>query len=352
VSPLGSAAGFERRSITPGRWTIIAGAYRVPAQGIKVEYRIVSALKTRRLFKGDTHLHTAASDGSGGAEETAALARQLGLDFIFITDHNSHAGNGRLPEVPGLTVLPGCEWTHYQGHAGLLGVARPFEGTYVTANHEETAALLGKAQSRGALVTINHPFCPLVPWRWGFDLPFDAVEVWNGIMSERNERAAAWWQERLCAGARLPITGGSDYHRPGILGSIAMPCHCVWAPSREREDIMAALRRGSGYISYLPDGPGLDVLWNRNGEQEGCLGAEIPGGSALEFRFFGLQGGDTIRLITPESAETIPCPPDTLEMTLRRVYTGALFVRAEVYRRYAPGLPPMKALLSNPVYFL
>ena len=197
VSPLGSSPGFERRRVSAGRWTIIAGAYKVPEQGVTVEYEISQTPKSRRLFKGDTHLHTTASDGSGTAEEAAALARQMGLDFIFITDHNNYAGNTGLPRPADLTVMPGCEWTHYQGHAGLLGAEKPFEGSYTVSSSGQAAAFLAEARLRVAFAVINHPFCPLVPWRWGFDLPFDALEVWNGIMSERNERAAAFWHSRL-----------------------------------------------------------------------------------------------------------------------------------------------------------
>lgn len=349
VSPLGSSPGFERRRVSAGRWTIIAGAYKVPEQGVTVEYEISQTPKSRRLFKGDTHLHTTASDGSGTAEEAAALARQMGLDFIFITDHNNYAGNTGLPRPADLTVMPGCEWTHYQGHAGLLGAEKPFEGSYTVSSSGQAAAFLAEARLRGAFAVINHPFCPLVPWRWGFDLPFDALEVWNGIMSERNERAAAFWHSRLCAGERIPVTGGSDYHRPGILGSAAMPCQCLWAPSRDPDDIMTALRNGSGYVSYLPEGPGLDIVRGDNGEP--CLGEEVPGGTELEFRFFGLRGGDALRFLGAGAEENVPCPPGAVEMTLRRVFTGTPFIRAELYRSYAPGLPPMKALLASPVYF-
>ena len=48
------------------------------------------------------------------------------MDYIFISDHNNYAHNLNLPALTDITILPGTEWTHYQGHAGLLGVPRPF----------------------------------------------------------------------------------------------------------------------------------------------------------------------------------------------------------------------------------
>ena len=44
-------------------------------------------------------------------------------------------------------------------------------------------------------------------------LPFDCLEIWNGPMRESNLRAVGLWQSMLVAGKKVPICGGSDYHR-------------------------------------------------------------------------------------------------------------------------------------------
>jgi len=350
VSPLGSSAGFARREVTKGTWRIIAGAYRVPEGGVTVEYDVTLTWKRRRLFRGDTHLHTTASDGTADIAGILGLARQSGLDFFFVTDHNNSMEDSAVPACEDVTILPGSEWTHYRGHAGFLGAKRPVASPYYTGSHEETAALFREAKQNGALVVVNHPFCPMVPWEWGFGLPFDAVEVWNGVMSARNERAVAWWHTRLAAGERIPATGGSDYHRPGLLGSVAMPCQCLYADSRSPQDLLLALRRGSGYISYRPDGPGVDIACAA-GDGVRSFGDAAPRGAQTEFRFFGLCGGDEVRLITDRDAESVRCADGTVSLRLARRFPEAKFVRAEVFRSYAPGLPPMRALLSNPLYF-
>ena len=82
--------------------------------------------KERRLFKGDTHVHTTASDGILEPEEAALLARRMGLDFLIFTDHNNSAQNDRLPFYEDITLIPGTEWTHYKGHAGFLGTEQAF----------------------------------------------------------------------------------------------------------------------------------------------------------------------------------------------------------------------------------
>jgi hypothetical protein len=169
-------------------------------------------------------------------------------------------------------------------------------------------------------------------------------------MSERNERAVAYWHGELCAGKRIPAVGGSDYHRPGLLGSLATPCMNVYALSRSRADILNALKKGDGFISYLPDGPTADVICQNTD------GAVSFGGSALKcaevtFVFDRLAGGDEIRLMTDAETERITCPAGAASYRVTRAYPNARFVRAELSRVYAPGLPPMKALLTNPIYF-
>ena len=74
-------------------------------------------------------------------------------------------------------------------------------------------------------------------------------------------------------------------------------------------------------------------------------------GSEVSLLFTGLQAGDEIRLITEKDTEILNAPKGAVQLMLKRNYPDALFLRLELYRSYAPGLPPMKALLSNPVYF-
>ena len=350
VSPLGSSAGFARREIVPGVWRIIAGAYHVPEGGVVVEYEITLTKKERRLFRGDTHLHTSASDGAADMEGTLALARQQKLDYFFVTDHNNFPADNAICPVDDITILPGTEWTHYNGHAGLLGVNRAFDAPYYTADLDETESLFLQAKRNGAMVVLNHPFCPLVPWLWGFDLPYDGIEVWNGVMSERNERAIRYWHARLAAGEKITATGGSDYHRAGLLGGVAMPCMCLYAPSRSAEDLISALRHGSGYLSYLPDGPGADARC-ANSESVFSFGDTAPADAQTEISFFALQGADELKLITDLGEESVRCPEGTVSIKLTRYFPGARFARFEVYRSYAPGLPPMRAMLTNPIYF-
>lgn len=347
VSAYGSSDGYAAIPAGEGEWSIVVGAYKVADEGVEVTYDITFTMKERRLFKGDTHLHTLGSDGFMSAEDTARIAGSMGLDYIFITDHNNYAHNNRMIQMDSLTVLPGTEWTHYRGHAGMLGVKRPFNGTFYTNSLQETADKLQEARGNGATVVLNHPFCFDCPWKWGFDsVAFDCIEAWNGIMSERNIRCIMWWHQQLLSGRKIPVIGGSDFHRPGLFSSIAMPCTCLYALSREPSDIVDAIRKGHGYISYLPGGPGMDADSDGKG-----LGDTVAQGAELHLKFFNLHSGDIIKLITDKGEEVVACGQDVCEMLLNRRFESCSFCRFEIYRCYEKGLPQMLAMLSNPVYF-
>ncbi len=74
------------------------------------------------------------------------------------------------------------------------------------------------ARSRGAFISINHPCDAVCPFLFDMNsLPFDCLEIWNGPMRGSNLQAIGLWQSMLLAGKKVPICGGSDYHRDSLL---------------------------------------------------------------------------------------------------------------------------------------
>lgn len=342
LSPWDSSPGYARTEIGAGDWAVIVGAYKVPDQGVSVLYTVTFTYRERTLLIGDIHVHTTASDGAFPSRAAALMAKDAGLDFLFLTDHNGYAHNRMLPEVEGLTVLPGSEWTHYQGHAGMLGVSRPLSSAFCVNSRKEAWEKLAEARRNGALLVLNHPFCPSCGWHFGLkDKGFDLIEAVNGgTVPQANRKCLRWWHEQLCRGKRYPIAGGSDYHRPEPGRQMGQPSTAVYAMSRSPADILEALRQGESYIIAWPGAP---VLW---AEAEGAvLGGTARRGAETRIRLEGLRGGDRIRLITDLQSEEILCGPDTFRLELERRFPGARFVRFEVLRRSS------LVLLSNPIYF-
>jgi hypothetical protein len=344
-----STPGYKAMPLSPGEWQILIGAYKVAPQGVKVIYELEFSPKAMRLLKGDLHTHTLASDGVLTLDELGRHALRHGLDFLAITDHNQMVSKDALPDIEGLTMIPGVEWSHYQGHANFIGVDRPFDGTYFTDNLVDTRAIFTTARARGALITLNHPFEETCPYSFDFDaLPFDALEVWNGPMRESNLRAIALWQRLLASGQKVPICGGSDYHRDRLFQILGGPTMCVYTPSASMADILSSVRGGHGFITFSPEGPTLQI---QSGEAIMGDSRVFEQGQVVNLDFYGLQQGDVLKLITTDDIVDLFTAPTAGEYQSELPVAGPGFMRVEVWRTFLPGIPPLPALVSNPIYF-
>lgn len=336
--------------LTPGEWRIIVGAYKVAPQGVRVDYDITIKGKSARWLKGDLHTHTIASDGVLTASELGWRALRHGLDYIAVTDHNQVTPRQAFPSIPGLTLIPGIEWTHYKGHASFLGVDQPYDGPYTANALSEVQALFASARQRQALITIDHPFEPGVEFKFDLQaLPYDCLEIWNGPMRESNLKAVGWWNSLLCAGRRIPACGGSDFHRDTPFIFPGGPTTWVWSQSAGPSDILAALRQGHAYITYAPDGPSLEMT---SGD-EYSLGDSVPwkNGALVHVAVDRLVKGDLVHLAGRDFSTILLESPGSGKFESDFQVEAPGFVRLEVLRSFLPGVPMLPALISNPIYF-
>ena len=344
ISDHRSTDGFASVPVKQGEWSILLGAYRIEEQGTVITYKVTYQWKDLRLLKGDTHLHSCGSDGNMTPEELALAAEKEELDFLFVTDHNNYAHNDQLRSTDQVTMIPGVEWTHYKGHMGMLGRKRPFK-SFISNSLEKTVEILEEARGNGAFTVINHPFCPWCGWNWGMEeIPFDGVEVWNGgLEPESNQKCLNWWDDRLKEGKRIPITGGSDFHKyePGRMP--ASPCTCVYALSNSAEDILEGLKKGHSFLTISPEGPMMDT-W----AGERLIGDEIPKGTEIRFTFRNLIKGDTLFLVSQDNREEILCESDHL--SIERIPGEPGYLRVEIRRNLFKGRLNIPVLLSNPYY--
>ena len=349
VSEAWATPGYRPCPIVPGEWQILIGAYKVAPEGVTIQYEVTLVPKARRLLKGDLHTHTLASDGVHTAEELAWKAKRNGLDFVAVTDHNQFASADALPRLEGVTMIPGVEWTHYQGHASFLGVDQPYDEVFATNTPEEAQTRFTSARQRRALISIDHPFDPTCGFLFDIDsLPHDCIEVWNGPMRESNLRAIGFWHQRLCAGKKIPCCGGSDYHRDTPFIFLGGPTMCVFAESAGASDILAAVKAGHGYLTFAPDGPRLELT-----SGQAIMGDTVRWQERKEVQISaqGLVTGDVVRVATGQKNETLFSAPSDGDISLTYTLDTPGFVRAEILRSFLPGVPALPAAISNPVYF-
>lgn len=124
-------------------------------------------------YRGDFHMHTGHSDGScevGGVRgpcppvRTFEAARDAGLDFAAITDHNTitqlDAIKFARADFPNTLLIPGTEITTFNGHANVIGNTDFLDFQLGSPRLPTLAKLFDEAEAQGAFVSVNHPGLP------------------------------------------------------------------------------------------------------------------------------------------------------------------------------------------------
>ncbi len=261
VGEYDSSAGYLCQRINSGKWQIIIGAYHVMNEGVEVIYSIDFEHEGEELLFGDLHMHSTASDGVFSAYELGRLAKEKGLDFIGIANHNNFSENINLPHIDKLTFIPAVEWTHYKGHMNFFGIPAPFENSFIANTKEEMQSIISHAKSLGAVISVNHPLCPVCPYKWEDEDAFDMMEVWNGPMRPSNVKALDWWTSLLKKGRQIPIAGGSDFHKPKQFAKLGNPVTAVYSPSRSTHDILCAIKNGNCFVADSKDGVRIKLTY-------------------------------------------------------------------------------------------
>ena len=206
-----------------------------------------------------------------------------------------------------------------------------------------------EAHQNGALISINHPYESNFGFQYDLDLvDHDLIEVWNGPMRPANLEAIARWDGMLKSGRKQVATCGSDYHEDTFFQRLASPCIYVLADSNSEPDILKAVKAGRSYFAFSPTK--LQVLLDVEGE---TYGASLSWREGLQARLKGLalEKGDVIRLVTQDSSLDVFTAPENGDFETILPVTSPGYWRLEVWRTFFSFLPPMPALVTNPIWF-
>ncbi len=207
-------------------------------------------------YKGNTHLHSTASDGGKTFAELAAMYAEVGYDFLFRTDHwvasNAEQDTVSYP----LVWLDGIELDghDYQGsyyHVVCLGT---FTGAAFDRQRGFVHAMEA-ARAQGGLLILAHPYwtgnTPDDARRWGFH----GVEIYNHVCRWLNGKgdSRAHWTAMLESQPNTLAFAVDDAHirpeHPGWNGGWIM----VNAPAGDRQSLEDAIRAGNFYATCGPD---------------------------------------------------------------------------------------------------
>lgn len=270
--------GYVHGEIQPGIWNVILGLYQVPVAGADVTVTITLDSAPRRLepqpartfpvrsepgwYRGDLHCHTFHSDAKGSPELLHAAAKQAGLDFLAVADHNTITQRRYFhpQSSPELIFVRAMEVTTAVGHANVYGMDEwvDFRMTQPSDAH----VLERLVHEKGGLLSINHDK-PTIPWDYEFPVA-DCQEVWQSTWLAWNWISLERYQQRLAAGMRISAIGGSDYHQPDRLMPegplvLARPTTVLFLPELSEDAVLAAMKAGLGYVTESPTGPHLEM---------------------------------------------------------------------------------------------
>ena len=198
-------------------------------------------------IRGDLHMHTTLSDGHASIEEMAAAARELGYDYIAITEHSASHGFGndvqprellsqteriRALELDGITVLPGTE-TNVMPDGSLDyaddvleqldWVIASLHTSFRISEKEQTDRML-RAMEHPLVDAIGHPTGRLLERREAYAIDIDRVidkAVETGTFLEINanpdRRDLNDVYAKAAAEAGVMLVIDSDAHWPRTL---------------------------------------------------------------------------------------------------------------------------------------
>ena len=240
-----------------------------------------------KWYKGNTHLHSTASDGGMDFEQLAALYGGAGYDFLFRTDHwvASSAEASEVESEADLTPGPFPEGkggekpadTGTEGKGGeilwLDGIemdGKDAMGAYYhicclgkvqnMRREEGLEACLAKAHEQGALLILAHPHWTGNTLEEAVRHRLEGVEVYNHVCHWLNGKSngLVHWEARLRHDPAALALAADDGHlrpeHPGWNGGWIQ----VNAAELSRAAILENIRAGNFYATSGPEFYGLE----------------------------------------------------------------------------------------------
>ena len=214
----------------------------------------LAGMETEMLF--DIHTHTTISRCSNLQIDTLlARAKELGLDGVCITDHQSKNASEWLQQadVGGLVVIVGMEYSSRDGDFLLFGTPADYKP------HMAARDMLRLVDSDGGVAVAAHP-CRISNsvseyiFREGL---CPAMEVLNGGNIDSENVAAQRWCSLM---PKVATTGGSDAHAVGEVGR-ALTRFAVHV--RNETELIAAIRTGRCSAEWGPAAAGNPAMSGR-----------------------------------------------------------------------------------------
>lgn len=323
VNGVKSTHGLGSWPIQPGTWTVNVAAHRVLPPDT-VDYKVTVTLSDDPVeveavhyedeqkvasdeagwYKGDLHAHTIHSDGRWDIPEFTQYMRDLGLDFVTLSDHNTVTGlpQHRSQTEDGFLAMGGMELSTFDGHMLALGSSYWYEWRLNITPGMDVNKIMQQVIDQGDMLIIAHPMSPDEPFCSGCHWQFEdarpgvalGVEVWNGFWHVFNEEGLQQFYVWLNLGHKLVCTSGTDIHGPAAPNPARRAgFNVVYAEQLSEKGILEAVRKGHSYISA---GPELLLEAKTASGEIYMMGDVLPDEQVeITARWNNAHAGDTLR---------------------------------------------------------
>jgi len=277
--------GYLPGPLPAGKWTLLLGIPNI-REGVVSEYEARIYIETRvgvtefsdkpirteaGWYRGDLHMHSGNSDGKCPSQlgkevgcpvyRVVETARDKGLDFIALTEHNTTSQAGAIrelqPAFDKLLVVPGREVTTFYGHANVFGLTGFVDFRTAEASYAAARNWMSVVNNSGGIISINHPGVPsgedCMGCGWQInDIPggvIAAVEVLNGGTMKHSIEGPieGWdlWHKMLNGGQHVTAIGGSDDHHAETIGT---PATVIYMKELSVRGLIEGIRSGRVFI--------------------------------------------------------------------------------------------------------
>jgi len=245
-------------------------------------------------MKGNLHTHTTNSDGNRSPQDTVDAYRNLGYDFLMLSDHDRFTDPIDLEEG-NMLLLPGNEITAYGPHVLHVNAHRCIRPD------RDRQAIINAIERDGGFSIICHPnwekhynHCDqkdLERWQG-----YTGIEIYNGVCRrvEGSPFATDRWDRLLTAGRRVWGYACDDNHEDqdrGVAWTVAQ------VDKQSIAAVVAALREGRCYAST---GVAIDSI-RVNGHT-----VQIEAAGVQCYHVCSEHGRVLARIAEPQLSYTIP----------------------------------------------
>ena len=204
-------------------------------------------------YKGNTHIHSTASDGGKNFTELAEIYSDLGYDFLYRADHWEASNTGADTNEYPLLWMDGVEIDGTDSNDSFFHIVCLGKFTGINREMGLTEAIK-QTRAQGGLLILAHPSWTGNSIEDALNHDFDGVEIYNHITRWLNGKSDSivYWNMML---GKNPNTLGfsvDDAHirpeHPGYNGGwIVVNCKQL-----SPEAITEAIRAGNFYSSCGP----------------------------------------------------------------------------------------------------